>query len=444
MAQIQKRPNGWWRIVLYHKGRRFVQSLKTKSERDALAAKARVEENLRLVRRGRLKFDEKAGDDLLSVLLSDGRMSQPLDVKKPATLGFLIDAYLADRPARMKEANTHATEDIHLRHIRRIIGEKTPLVNVGAQLQGYINARAAETPTNGRKLFSSNGSPRSSAKLGVSRLTIRKELVTFSTVWNRWAFRKELVPGKLDFRGLNYPKTAEKPPFQTWEQITRRVAAGAEEDLWDSVFLSVTEIEEFVNHVRANVATVGPMVVAMVAFVAYTGARRSEMMRSQLEDFDFGANGRQPVVTIREKKKKQAVSLTFRTVPMQPALVAAMQDWFQNHHPGGLLTFCGFRWSQQTQGRQIAVKGKELTSSQAKTLWRRAVRGSKWEVLRGWHTLRHSLISALVARGCSERVIMEIAGHVDSETSRRYQHLAPEFVRNVLTDVFGQGGQSSG
>ena len=52
----------------------------------------------------------------------------------------------------------------------------------------------------------------------------------------------------LPKRGLRFPKTVEKPPFQTWEEIERRIARGdltaAEQaELWDCVFLTLSDID---------------------------------------------------------------------------------------------------------------------------------------------------------------------------------------------------------
>ena len=59
----------------------------------------------------------------------------------------------------------------------------------------------------------------------------------------------------------------------------------------------------------------------MFAFAAHTGARRSEMLRSRVTDFDFDAN----VVTIREKKRDRDKVETYRTVPMTCLLASAMR-----------------------------------------------------------------------------------------------------------------------
>ena len=103
--------------------------------------------------------------------------------------------------------------------------------------------------------------------------------------------------------------------------------------LWGSMFLTIAEIEEVLAHVK-NVAP-HPFVYPMFVFVAHTGARRSEMLRSMIDDFDFRAG----VVRIREKKKDHAKTVTFRRVPMTKLLSTTMTEWFAQH-PGGRYTIC--------------------------------------------------------------------------------------------------------
>jgi integrase len=73
----------------------------------------------------------------------------------------------------------------------------------------------------------------------------------------------------------------------------------------------------------------------MFAFAAHTGARRSEMLRSPLDDFDFGSGA----VTISETKKDHSKEMTLRHVPMTPKLRQTMSKWFAEH-PDGQFTIC--------------------------------------------------------------------------------------------------------
>ena len=69
----------------------------------------------------------------------------------------------------------------------------------------------------------------------------------------------------------------------------------------------------------------------MAVLAAHTGARRSELIRSRLVDFD------EESVVIRERKKSKKQH-TIRRVPLSPLLKQIMKEWFASH-PGGPFTF---------------------------------------------------------------------------------------------------------
>jgi hypothetical protein len=82
-------------------------------------------------------------------------------------------------------------------------------------------------------------------------------VASFRACWN-WGVQSGKLQGAFPKKGLKYPKAGEKPPFQTWEEITRQVARGgltpAEEgDLWDCLFLTLPQIDELLGFVKEKV-----------------------------------------------------------------------------------------------------------------------------------------------------------------------------------------------
>ena len=67
----------------------------------------------------------------------------------------------------------------------------------------------------------------------------------------------------------------------------------------------------------------------------------------------------------------------------------------------------------------------------------RAVKKSKWKMMRGWHVLRHSFISALASRGVDQRIIDDFVGHQTEEQRRRYRHLYPSTQKDAIDAAFG-------
>jgi integrase len=69
--------------------------------------------------------------------------------------------------------------------------------------------------------------------------------------------------------------------------------------------------------------------------------------------------------------------------------------------------------------------------------FRWAVDGSKWEVLKGRHVLRHSFASNCAAKCVDQRLIDEWMGHQTEEMRRRYRHLIPNQQQAAIRTVFG-------
>ena len=140
--------------------------------------------------------------------------------------------------------------------------------------------------------------------------------------------------------------------------------------------------------------------------------------RQQKQDIDFESG----LITIREKKKDTSKSVTYRKVPMTPILNQTLRDWFKME--GGLQTFC-------------AEEDTPLSPQLAGHHFRWLVDKSKWKVLKGWHVLRHSFITACVMKGIDQRMIDLWVGHTTEAMRQRYTHLIPSTARTALASVFG-------
>ena len=241
-------------------------------------------------------------------------------------------------------------------------------------------------------------------------------------VWRR-ANRLGLTEtATADRSKLGYPKGREKPDFQTWEEIERNIALGGltkqqVREQWDRLFLSqdqTAEVLEFVRTKKTRSAYVYPLMV----FAAHTGARKSEIIRSRVEDLKF-AEGE---VVIHEKKKSQTKK-TSRRVPMSSLLREVMGSYLQKHHPGGGITFC----------LEPNVMMLPTTVHEA---FKWIYRNSKWAVLRGYHVFRHSFTSNLARDGADQREIDDFMGHQTGEMRKRYRHLFLEKKKKCYQEAF--------
>jgi integrase len=300
-------------------------------------------------------------------------------------------------------------------------------------LQEYVNKRAG-------------------AKLAPA--TIRKEIATFRAAWN-WGEPMVLTAGKFPNRGLRYPKGDEKPPFMTMAEIKRQIAAGGDADaMWEALYLQADELTDLLAYVKKHASH--PWIFPLFCFAAHTGARRSEILRALVADVDFTGN----TVLVREKKRNRELRTT-RRIPLTPLLREALKEWLAVH-PGGAALFChagtvarskkrsrttGHRDEKNRptslKGRMTSVTRREepahtaLTRNEVHDHFRRILGGTKWQHVRGLHTLRHSFISACASKGIDQRLVQEWAGHLNEVTSNRDRHLYPSTQQEAISQVFG-------
>lgn len=64
----------------------------------------------------------------ITFLLSDGKLSKSVTISVATTLGQPSDRYIDELPEGSMEANTVYTLNIHLAHLRRVLGDE---FNVG-------------------------------------------------------------------------------------------------------------------------------------------------------------------------------------------------------------------------------------------------------------------------------------------------------------------------
>jgi integrase len=437
MAWTQERA-GSFRVIFRYQAKEHAFTLGRVSAAEAANRVGHVD--LLLMRLKDRLIELPAGVDILSFVKAGGTIEQAVKTanrRVTTTLGALRDRYLATHEGA-HESKTLYTTKIHFKHLIATLGEGFPLSELThAALQRHIGRRAEKK---------------------ISPTTIKKEISTLRAAWN-WGKWTELVSGDWPGQRLVYKKTSEKPPFQTRAEIERQIAAGGltakqRNALWRALYLQAgSELEEALKIVRANAAHA--WIYPMVCTAAYTGARRSELIRMQPTDVDFKAN----VVIIREKKRVPG-KLTTRRVPLTTALASVLKEYLATHD-GGPHLFCHAgpversRTRSKTTGykdmksrpsggkaRQASVREREtppqesLSPTEAHDHLKRTLANSKWEVITGWHIFRHSFISACASKGIDDRLIRSWSGHMSAEMSARYTHLYPSVAKTALDSVF--------
>lgn len=404
MASLRESGKGF--IVCFRfSGQQYNRAIGTDDPKEAEARRKRVDATLHDLRTGRLTIPEDC-PDVATFILSDGKATARATPVKHTTLKELWERYRAETPETAKEGTTRLTERIHFSHLFRHLGEKTavPLLTT-ADLQRYIGKRSKEDGIRGET---------------VKARTIKKELATLRAVWNGFALSHKIVKRdfKQQFGTLVYGKEQSKPPFQTYEQIQRRIernglTVAQQANLWDCLFLDETQVEEVLTIIRqAEKAPVWLYPMALCA--AHTGARRGELLRSEPDDFDTDT----ATVQWREKKKDKDREFTYRAVRMSSRMAAAMEGWINTRAA-----------SKYTFGN--------VTVKTAQTALKQALAGTKYSNIRGWHLFRHSLASILAMKGTDQRIIDATLGHSTEDMRQRYRHLFPSQQQAALDSIFG-------
>lgn len=428
MAWVQSR-NGSWRLLFRFEGKQHTYWIGEVSEQEAQTTAAKVDYWLMRLKQKLVTLPP--GCDVTTFVQHDGRPpDRPAEVRELSLAG-LRDAYLSSQKGKLEQTTLDGI-GLHFGHLVRLLGTDRIIPTLArADLQSYVDKRSqewidpnvfrsmrrerdlAKKPRKNRKPPPHVSTDR--PKRHPSSATIRKEIVSLRTAWN-WArsqfAMKEEFPGKK----LAYAKTEEHLPFMSWEDAQRRIEAGDDPDkVWECVYLRPPEIKELLAWVKKR--PISPWVYRMICFAAHTGARRSEIVRVLPSDIDLAGG----VVTIREKKRDKR-KLTTRQVPLSPFLKMVLGEWV-NKRSAGKMFFC-------------KGDGGEISAREAHNYLRRALRLSKWNILRGWHVFRHSLISAMASKGIDQRVIDDMVGHSTEEQRRRYRHLYPDVKLQAISSVF--------
>jgi integrase len=413
MASIQQDPSGTFHICFRFGRQRFKRSLQTTDRRKADAAAVRIAENMRLVKTGRMDVPTDA--DIPTFLLSDGTLSKQPVLDRGITIGELFERYRSLIPHDALEQSSLKTARIHMQHVSRILGATKSLRSVSsADLQVYVTARSKEQGHRGT----------------VSAATIRKEIATFSALWN-WSITQGLISKPYPRKGLLFPKRTEKPPFQTVKQIerqikTQKLTTKQADAIWEAAYLDTAELTELLEYVRVN--AMHEFLYPMCLMAAHTGARRSELSRCKVTDLDLTGS----TVTIHERKRSKSTRTT-RMIPLSAKLNEVLTEWLKVK-PESPFVFPELQFDEDAE---LSPPDENfMTPDKASHHLEIVFKGSRWENLRGWHVFRHSFISNCATQGVDQRFIDSWVGHQTDEQRRRYRHLFPDSQKQAIDSVF--------
>jgi len=164
-----------------------------------------------------------------------------------------------------------------------------------------------------------------------------------------------------------------------------------------------------------------PRYRTVLGLIYHTGLRVGEAVRIELRDLR-DSHSEHPRLHVRCGKGGKD-----RFVPLSPALVTELRDWWKTHrHPAFLFPGPTLAWRERSLPADAAARAAtHLSVSAVQNTFRLARATAGLPVAATVHTLRHCYATHLLEEGVSLRLISQYLGHASLETTLIYTHLTP-------------------
>ena len=310
----------------------------------------------------------------------------PLDI---ITLSRLLDEYQEEIVPPTKAASTCKIEKTHINHLRRFAGRYFHREILLEEINvGFFNRYKKFRYTIGQVLSD----------------TVNKELGTFQAIFN-YAIENEYILENVVCKVKRDKSQSKADRFHTHTEVMEMLRTGNYSDkekrtLLRFRFFNPQEINEIIS------LTKGKMLYPILITIAFTGARRSEIISLRWIDIDFDRN----VIWIRSRKQSRKRESVPRIIPMHPKLAKILQK----------------HKASKGKGEWVFTRedGRRITGEFLREIFRSTVKGTKFQGI-GYHALRHSLPCNLAMEGEDSRIIDNIMGHQSAQMRKRYFHLFP-------------------
>ncbi|MHC4090735.1 MAG: tyrosine-type recombinase/integrase [Planctomycetota bacterium] len=196
--------------------------------------------------------------------------------------------------------------------------------------------------------------------------------------------------------------------------------------------LDLNEINEFVKMTAGKM----PEMLLPMQLICSTGMRRIQLVRLKPSDFVKG----RLTITSRKGARQKGLPGISLTIDLRDSVAKALREHVKALPERCRVMFPIFEGFDYTRGNQ-RWKGKSKRTVEqrrcdnADRLFEKLVKETGFERLDGYHALRHSFISVLVAQGKTWDQIAAFVGHLDQRTTQRYIHFMPKDKRETVESI---------
>jgi integrase len=425
MAFLRKRASGNYALAWKWKGKSYIKGLGTKDLAEAERIKQDAVDQLARIRSGESALASKLladGHSIVDVLFGSEAIghliASPAD-DNPLTFSQLKEAFIDNLKSTGRTPGHVEGTRVHLNHFIRVLGDVRVMSLTDADMTAFQNKRGKEKTPSKRLL---------------SQGTIRSDFKSFRSAVN-WAMtRKPPLLAECPFTIPKITSTTPKP-FLPTEEIKRLIGPTGEEEqdeLLARWLLDLTEINSLIEMTAKKM----PEMLLPMQLVCSTGMRRVQLVRLRPSDYVKGR------LTITSKKgaRQKGLSEISLTIELRDSVAKTVKEHVKKLPKRCRVMFPIFDEFDYTRGNE-RWKGKSKRTveqrrcDRADRLFDKLVKGTDFERLDGYHALRHSFISILVAQGKTWDQIAAFVGHLDRRTTQRYIHFMPRDKREPANSI---------
>lgn len=161
----------------------------------------------------------------------------------------------------------------------------------------------------------------------------------------------------------------------------------------------------------------------MIAIAHGTAMRNEEIRHLRLDDVTYTDPG-EAVITVHHGKGDKP-----RTVEIYPPLLDHLTAWINQRGVSGTWLFC------RLEKNGTPRLGEPLTGPGAAVILKNRFRRSSLSQHLTWHDFRRTAIGKLLDAGIDPSTIMDITGHANFETVKRYDRRPADRRKAALREI---------